>query len=101
MTLQSSIGKDEFMSDLDGMDAFINQEVPSHEEEDVWEEPYQELPESPDMGDVVDQENSENSVETYDQFVGAQLCLPDEQERKMMARFTKRVKDNKVNPRVI
>ena len=29
MTLESDIGVYEFMSDLDGMDAFINEEVPS------------------------------------------------------------------------
>ena len=55
MTLESTIGADEFMLDLDGMDAFINAEVPQQEEEDVWEEPYQVLPDSPDMEDVVDQ----------------------------------------------
>ena len=27
MTLDSAIGADEFMSDLDGMDAFINEKV--------------------------------------------------------------------------
>ena len=66
------------MSYLDGTDAFINKEVMSQEEEDVWEEPYQGLPDSPDMGDVVDQENAEKSVDTYYQFVGAEVCLPDE-----------------------
>ena len=30
---------DEFMSDLDGMGEFINEEVQSQEEGDVWEEP--------------------------------------------------------------
>ena len=44
------------------------------------------------MDDVVDQENSEKAVYTYDQFVGAEVCLPDEQGRKMMARFTNCVK---------
>ena len=43
------------MSDLDGRDAFINEEIPSQEEEGVWEEPYQGLPYSPDMDDAVDQ----------------------------------------------
>ena len=56
MTLQSDIGADEFMSDLNGMDSFIYQEVPSKEEEDVWQELYQGLPDSPDMDDVMDQE---------------------------------------------
>ena len=53
MALESEIGADEFMSDIDGMDAFINEEVPSQEGGGVWEEPYQWLPDSPDMDDVV------------------------------------------------
>ena len=36
MTLESAIGADEFISDIYGMDAFINEEVTSQEEEDVW-----------------------------------------------------------------
>ena len=45
--------------------------------------------------------NSEKAVDTYDQCVRAQVCLPDERGRKIMARITKRVKDNKGNPRGI
>ena len=80
-TLDSSSGADKFMSGLGGMDAFINEEVPS-QKEDVWEEPYQVLPDSPDMENVVDQENSEKSFDTYDQFVGAEVCLSDEEVSK-------------------
>ena len=39
------------------------------------------------MDDVVDQENSEKDVDTYDQFVGTEVYLPDEQGRKIIARF--------------
>ena len=46
------------------------------------------------MDDVVDQENAENAVDAYYQFVGDELCLPDERGRKMMARVTKHVKYN-------
>ena len=77
MTLESTIGADEFMLYIDGMDAFVNKEVPSQEEEDVCKEPYQILPESPDIDDVVYQENSEKSVDIYDQFVGVEVCIPD------------------------
>ena len=63
------------------MDAFINMEVLSQEEEYFWEETYQGLPDSPDTDDVVDQENDEKAVYTYDWFFGAELCLPDEQGR--------------------
>ena len=82
------------MSDLDGMDAFINKEVPSQKEEDIWEEPYQLLLDSHNIDNVVDQENSEKAVDTYDQFLGADVCIPNECGRKMMARVTKRVKEN-------
>ena len=50
------------------------------------------------MDDVLDQENSEKHVDTYDQFVGAELCLPDERWRKNLARVTKHVNYNKSNP---
>ena len=37
MKLESCIGADEFMSDIYGMDAFINKEVPPQDKEDFWE----------------------------------------------------------------
>ena len=55
MTLKSTIVADKFMLDINGMDEFINKDVMSQEEEYVQEEPYQGLPDSPDMYDVVDQ----------------------------------------------
>ena len=59
------------MPDIEWRDAFINMEVTSQEEEYVWDQPYQGLPKSPEMDNVVDQENSEKSVDTHNQFVGA------------------------------
>ena len=49
----------------------------------------------------MEQENSEKDVDTYAQFVGDEVCLPDEQDRKLMDRVTKRVKENEGNPRRI
>ena len=101
MTLESAIGEGELFSYINGMNLFINKDVPSQEEEDVWEELYQGLPYSLDMEYVVDQENTGKAIDTYDQFIGAEVCLPDEREIEMTARFTKSVKDNKGNPRGI
>ena len=36
MKIKSAIGADEFMSDIDGTDVFINKEVLSQEKEYVW-----------------------------------------------------------------
>ena len=77
MTLESAIGTYEFMSGIDGIYAFINEEFPSQEEEDVLDKSYQGLPDSPDMDNVVYQENSGKAVDTYDQFIGDEVCLSD------------------------
>ena len=99
MALDYEIGSNEFMSDLNGIDAFINEEVQSQEGGDVWEEPYQVLPDSSEMDEVMDQENDEKAVDTYDQFVGTEVCIPDELGRKTTSRVTKCVKENEGNPR--
>ena len=49
----------------------------------------------------MDQENAEKAVDTYDKFVGAEVCIPDERGRKIMARVTKRLKANEDKPRGI
>ena len=69
MTLDSTIGADELMSDIYGMDAFINKEFLSQQQEGVWEEPYQGLPDSPDMDDVMDQENAKILLEPMISFL--------------------------------
>ena len=58
MILESSIGADEFMLNLYTMDAIINKEFITQEQEDVWEESYQGLSDSPNMENVMDQENT-------------------------------------------
>ena len=50
------------------------------------------------MGDVMDQENSENTIGTYDHFFSAEACLPDEQGGEWWPRVTKRAKDSEGNP---
>ena len=78
MELGYYIGTDKVMLYLDGMDAFIDEEVMSKEGIYVQEEPYQVLPDSPEMDEVVYQENTENLVDTYDQFVVNEVFLYDE-----------------------
>ena len=53
------------------------------------------------MDNALDKENAEKAVDTYDQFFGAEVCLPDERGRNNIARVTKRVKYNEGNPRGI
>ena len=50
------------------------------------------------MDKVLDQESAEKAVDTYDQFVGYELCLTDELGRTIITRVTMREDDNKFNP---
>ena len=67
------------MSYLNGIYALIKNRFPSQEGGYVSEEPHQGLPDSPYMDNAVNQENTEKAVDTYDQFVGTEVCVPDEQ----------------------
>ena len=51
------------------------------------------------MGKVVDKEDAEKSIDAYNHFFGADVCLPDEQGIKSMSRFINSTKDNDGNPR--
>ena len=58
MALEYVISTDGFISDLNGMDSFINKEFMSQEGGSVWQEPYLELSDSPNMDEVVDKQNA-------------------------------------------
>ena len=95
-----AIGSNKFVSDLDGMDSFINDDVDSediHENEDVldWmEERYSGLPKTPDIDEVVDNSDRRKQANTYDQFINAEVAMPDKEGRTSMGKVVKRVRDN-------
>ena len=102
VSMNKAIGDDDFVTDLDGMTSFINDDVEDVdvdkiEEDDIleWmEEKYQGLPKIPEIDDVVDNSDRRKQADTYDQFLGAEVALPDSTGRTAMARVMKRVKDN-------
>ena len=76
--MNKAIRSDEFITDLDGMTNFINDdiEVDKAEDDDIldWlEEKYQVLPKIPDIDDVVDNSDHRKKADTYDQFLGAEV----------------------------
>ena len=102
VSMNKAIGSDEFVSDLDGMTNFINDDVEVDEVEDDdildWlEEKYQGLPKTPEIDDVVDNSDRRKQADTYDQFLGAEVAITDETGRSAMARVMKRIKDNDGN----
>ncbi len=100
--MHATIGSDEFTTDMDDFNDFINDDIPGNEDEDdVIDdiEDYQGLPIVPDIDDIVDNSDARKLADTYDQFLGAEVAIPDQKGSKTMARVTKRVRDNDGNPR--
>ena len=100
--MNKAIGSDKFITDLDGMTNFINDdvEVVISEEDDIlnWlEEKYQGLPKIPEIDDIVDNSDRRKQADTYDQFLGDEVEIPDSSGMTAMARVMKRVKDKDGN----
>ena len=84
------------------MTNFINDDVDVdiYEEDNIlnWlEEKYQELPKIPEIDNVVDNSDRRKKADTYDQFLGAEVSIPDSSGMTTLARVMKRVKDNDRN----
>lgn len=72
VSMWKEVGKEEHETDLDGYNDFINDYVPSLDNSDTFEENYSnDLSESPEMDDIVDNSDVKRSIDTYDQYIGA------------------------------
>ena len=95
VSMNKSIGSEEFITDLDGMTNFINDdvEVDKTEDDDIldWlEEKCQGLPKIPDIDDLVDNSDRRKQADTYDQFLGAEAEIPNSSGTTVMARVIKK-----------
>ena len=95
VSLVDALGEEDSTSDMDGLFGFTNDDELGIIDAD--EEEYQGLPDSPDIDEVVDNTDLRAQADTYDQFIGAKVSLPDEHGRTAMGRVVKRVRDNKGN----
>ena len=98
--LETTIGTDEFVTDMDGWDAFVNDDIPGETDEDLLDYIQQNhgIPEMPEIDDIVNHDDARKQADTYDQFIGAEVCLPNMMDgTNAMARVIKRVKDNDGN----
>ena len=102
VSMYKAIRDDDFVTDLDGITSFINdnEEVDEKLDDDkldLFEEKNLGLPDPPEIDEVVDNTDRRKQADTYDQFIGAEVALPDTTGKAAMARVMKRVKDNDEN----
>ena len=99
--LHSILGEKEFTTNMDGFSDFINDDVDSGSsmDEDVldWMGKYLGPQDTKDIDAMVDHSDARKQADTYDNFIGAEVAMPNRVGEKAMGRVVKRVKDNDGN----
>ena len=76
---------------MDGYDSFVNDDEEGIDKGDPIEEGYQVPPYSPEIYEIIDNSNEERAANYYDQYIGAEVVLPDRDVEKLMGKVRKRV----------
>ena len=76
-SLEYVLGSEDFGSSLDGYDSFINDDEEDIAKCDPNEERYQGTPDSLEIYKIIDNKDEENLDNSYDQYIGAKVVLPD------------------------
>ena len=90
-------GEGECISNMDNLEDFVNEDVLSMDEDDVWEENYNDLPEIEELDNIIDQEDLERATDAYDKLIRAEFCMPDSKGIKMIGKVIKRSRYNDGN----
>ena len=76
---------------MDGYYSFINDDEEGVDKGDPNEEGYQGPPDSPYIYEIIDNSDEEIAANSYDQYIGADVVLPDRNGEKLMGEVSKRV----------
>ena len=75
--MEYALGSEDFSTSLDGYYSFINDDEEGIAKGDPNEEGYQGPPDSPEMDEIIDNSDEERVANSYDQYIGAEVVLPD------------------------
>ena len=91
-SLEDVIGSEDFVNSLDGYESLINDNEEGISKGDTNKEGYQVPPDPPDTQEIKDNSDKEMSANSYDQYIGAEVVLPDRKGEKIMGKVRKRVR---------
>ena len=74
---------------MDNLEDFVNENIPSIDEDDIWYEQYNGLPDTPELDDKVNQDDPVKVTDTYAKLVGVEVYIPDSKGMNMMAKLIK------------
>ena len=95
--LDMALGANQYNID-DSIDDFVHDDMKAVAGDEHVEGDYYGLEEPHDIDDVVDNTDERTMANTYDQYIGAEVSVPDRKGQKIMAKVMKKVKckDNNI-----
>jgi len=94
--LDQNINSNQYTHDSTDVD-FIRDDVLAPIGSGFSEGEYFGLEPSPDIDDLIDNENARTEADTYDKFIGVDVVLPNSGDTKLMAKVVKKVKSDDRN----
>ena len=84
--LEDVLGSKDFGTSLDGYDSFVNDDEEGIAKFDPNKEGYQGPPYSPEIDEIIDNRDEERAANSYDQYNGDEVVLPDRMGEKLMGK---------------
>ncbi|GFH48949.1 hypothetical protein CTEN210_05425 [Chaetoceros tenuissimus] len=95
--VSDAFGADNFVSDLDGFDKMINEDVPLVKETETGYSIHDDIA-VPEIDDVVDHDDAVKQQDTYDMYIGAEVLFPNAVGDERMGKVVKRLCKNDGEP---
>ena len=92
VSLEDKLGSEDFGTSLDGYDSFMNDDEEGIAKGDFNEEGYQGPPYYPETDEIIDNSDEERAANSYDQYIGAEVVLPDQKGEKLMGKVRELVR---------
>ena len=92
-SIHTAFGNDNFISDLDGFDRLINEDVPLVKETESGYSIQDDINVA-ELDDVVDHSDAVKQEDTFDMYVGAEVSFPNAVGDERMGKVTKRLRRN-------
>ena len=90
--MEDGLGIQYFGTSLDGYDSFINDDEEGIAKGDPNRERYQGPPDSPEIDEILDNSDEEMAANSYGQYIGDEVVLPDFKGEKLMRKVRKGVR---------
>ena len=96
-SLEDAPRSEGFGTNLDGYDSFMNYDEEGIAKCETNEEGYQGPLDSPEIYEIIDNSDEDNAANSYAQYIGAEVLLPDRKGVKLMGKVSKRVRYDKTS----